>query len=231
MMNWNCEEVEELAGAYALGALPEDEREAVSAHLETCDRHPEMAGLQAAAASLAVAAPEREPSQELKSRLMEAIGGRPTPQRIVNRRRGLGEMIRGWFATPRLGYGLASAMAVLVVGLVAWNVSLQGNDSGTTVLDVRGNASGRVIYLPDDELAVMDLSGLQPLTQTQVYQVWAMTPGSVTSLGVFQDEGNGSAVMSVHVDAGKADQLGITVENAPGSEQPTSNPFVTAQLP
>ena len=38
----NCEEIEELAGAYALGALPEAERAAVSAHLATCDTHPEM---------------------------------------------------------------------------------------------------------------------------------------------------------------------------------------------
>ena len=43
------------------GVLPDDERTAVLAHLETCDKHPEMQELMAVAASLALAAPEMVP--------------------------------------------------------------------------------------------------------------------------------------------------------------------------
>ena len=49
-----CEEVDDLSGAYALGALPPQEVEAVEAHLATCLRsdHAELHELSATAAML-----------------------------------------------------------------------------------------------------------------------------------------------------------------------------------
>ncbi len=69
----NCEQLEELAGAYALGALPSVEATKVAAHLESCDRHAELPERQSVAASLALAAEEVAPPPTLKSRLMAAI--------------------------------------------------------------------------------------------------------------------------------------------------------------
>lgn len=229
----NCEEIEELAGAYALGALPEEERAAGSAHLESCDKHPEMRELKAAAASLALAAPEIDPPPALKSRLMEAVRAESAPQRApisVAPRHGIGDTIRGWFSNPQLGYGLASALAVLVVGLVAWNVSLQGRDSDRTVINVSGNAAGRIIYLPDDRLAVIDVHGLDPLPPGKVYEVWAITGPSATPLGIFEVADDGTAVTSMPFDAKGVEQIGVTVEDAPGADQPTSAPVFTARF-
>src|SRR5260370_11477530 len=113
----NCEELEELAGAYAFGALPETQRAAVAEHLASCGRHPETRELQAVAASLALAAEEMEPPPALQSRLIEAIladrrasesaTGTPIPARDS-----LFDAIRDWFASPRFSYALSPALAL-----------------------------------------------------------------------------------------------------------------------
>ena len=230
----NCEEIEELSGAYALGALPDDERADVSAHLETCENHPLMADLQFAAASLALAAPEVDPPAALKSRLMDAIRAEAAPQRRIVEapRRSFAETVRGWFSSPRLGYGLAAAMTVLVLGLVAWNVSLQGDDSpaGATVLTVSGNASGKIIYLPDEKLAVMNVHGLDQLPSGKVYEVWAMTGTAATPIGTFISTPDGDATATMAFDATGVEQIGVTIEDAPGADSPTTAPVFTAEI-
>src|SRR5438128_10929517 len=69
----NCDEVEDILGAYALDALPGELSADVTAHLATCSKHPEAAELRAVAGALAFAAPEAQPSAALKTRLVEAL--------------------------------------------------------------------------------------------------------------------------------------------------------------
>lgn len=228
----NCDEIEELAGAYALGALPEAERATVSAHLATCDRHPEMRELEAVAASLALAADEIEPPPTLKSRLMEAIRAeRVVGQRITptsEPRRSLGDLIRGWFAGPRLGYGLSAALAIAVVGLLAWNITLQGGSSDNVVVNISGSATGHVIYLKDEGLAVMDVRGLPELPSGKVYEVWSMSSGKATRLGLLNTTASGEATASMPFDDTGVDEVAVTVEQSPGVNQPTAQPILSA---
>jgi anti-sigma-K factor RskA len=227
----NCEEIEELAGAYALGALPEAERAAVSEHLATCDKHSEMGELVGVAASLALAADEIEPPPALKSRLMEAIRSetvaatRSAPD--SEPRRSLGDVIRGWFAGPRFGYGLSAALAIAVVGLLAWNITLHGGSSDSVVIDISGSATGHVIYLKDEGLAVMDVHGLPQLPSGKVYEVWSMSSGQATRLGLLNTTSSGATASMPFSDSG-VDQIAVTVEQAPGVDQPTSAPIFSA---
>jgi anti-sigma-K factor RskA len=231
----NCEEIEELASAYAFGALPDAQRAAVAAHLASCDRHPEMRELEAVAASLALAAEEMEPPLALKSRLMEAIQadrratqfatGTPTP--VKGR---LFETIRSWFASPRLGYGLSAALAVAVVGLLAWNISLQGGSADQVVVSVSGSASGRVIYLKDEKLVVMDVHGLPALPSDKVYEVWSMSSGRATRHGLLTTVTGGDASASIPLDISGVSWLAVTVEQAPGVDQPTTSPVLQADF-
>ena len=184
------------------------------------------------AASLALAADEIEPPPALKSRLMEAIrGGTHAPASLTWRpdaeRRGLGETIRGWFAGPRFGYGLSAALAIAVVGLLAWNITLQGGSSDQVVVNMSGSASGRVIYLKDEGLAVMDVHGLPPLPSGKVYEVWSMSSGQATRLGLLNATASGATASMPFSDSG-VDQVAVTVEQAPGVDQPTSAPIFSA---
>jgi len=226
----NCEEVEELAGVYAFGALPEA-RAAVAAHLASCDRHPGMRELEALTASLALAAEEMEPPPALKSRLMEAIQADTRSSKSatgipIGAQGSLFDAIRGWFASPRFGYGLSAALAVAVVGLLAWNITLQGSSSNHGVINFSGTASGRLIYLQGEQLAVMDIHGLAPLSADKVYEVWAITPDSAIPIGLLTPTAAGNASLATSLNATSVAQVAVTIEPAPGSDQPTTPPVI-----
>jgi anti-sigma-K factor RskA len=71
----NCFEVNELAGAYATGALPPERVKEVERHLDGCGVRQEFAALSAAAAALLLAVPEVTPPPELRSRVIAGDGG------------------------------------------------------------------------------------------------------------------------------------------------------------
>lgn len=231
----NCEEFEDLSGAYAIGALPDDEHARASAHLDTCEKHPQVRELMAVAGSLALAAPAVDPPPALKSRLMDAVRAEARPSveaaREESRRGGLFDAIKGWFGNARLGYGLAAAMTVLVVGLLAWNVSLQDDDGGASavVVQMTGQVTGEVVYLPEKKIAVMDLHGLEELPSDKVYEVWALQDGQATPLGVIFPA-NGSVNASMQFDATGYDTIAVTIEDAPGADQPTTDPITAGEL-
>ena len=231
----NCEEFEELSGAYAIGALTQGERIAADAHLSGCDKHPDVAALTAAANSLALAAPQMEPPEHLKSRLMDAIraeatGSERQAEQAKAPRRGFGEVIRSWFGNTRLGYGMAAALSIVVAALLVWNVSLQGSGgSNTQVIELTGQASGQVLYFEEKQVAVMDLQGLDDLPADKVYEVWALSDGQATALGVIVPT-NGTARASMQFDATGYDTIAVTIESAPGAEQPTTAPITAGEL-
>jgi anti-sigma-K factor RskA len=229
----NCDEFEELAGAYALGALTNDERIAAEAHLASCDKHPQTRDLLAVSGSLALASPELDPPAELKSRLMDAVRADSAETDVPPSeapRRGLFDPVRRWFAGARLGYALAAAMTFVVIGLLAWNISLQTRDSGddAVVVQMTGQASGQVVYAVDDKVAFMRLQGLADLPSDKVYEVWALTDGTATPLGIVVPT-DGEAKAAIEFDASLYDQIAVTIEQAPGVNQPTTDPITISQ--
>jgi anti-sigma factor RsiW len=69
----SCEHRDD-AGAWVLGALPDDERERFAAHLPGCEIcRREVAELQMVADTLPLAAPQVAPPPELKERIMAAV--------------------------------------------------------------------------------------------------------------------------------------------------------------
>lgn len=140
-----CEEVDELAGALALGAALPEEVAAVRAHLAACTSdHPELGRLAATAALLAEAAEPVEPPPRLREHILaaarvdregsevadpasepEEAGAAGGPRRAADAIMplpGRGATRRAW-ALP--GWLAAAAVFAVAVGLGAWNVSLQ----------------------------------------------------------------------------------------------------------
>lgn len=118
------EQFEDLAAAYALGALSDEERQEFEVRLaEHPDLQAEVEDLGALANLLALTPQEYEPSANLRGSLLRSVGAAPevylAPQREPRRRRA---------ALARLLFGpggLAAAAAVVaVVGLLVWSLSL-----------------------------------------------------------------------------------------------------------
>jgi anti-sigma-K factor RskA len=232
-----CEEVEDMAGAYALHALTSDELASFEAHLAGCERHPEMSELLATAAALSLVAPEMDPPPVLKTRLMAAVEAEaaPAPAPSTTQRAsggGLNAWLRRAFSTPRLGYGLAAAMAAILVAVILSTTGGGGGDGDTVVRTFSEEGiTGKVIYIPEEETAVMEVEGLDPAPEGQVYQVWAITDGQPASIGFIEapEEGTASSAMSdITLEDGQT--VAVTLEPAGGSPQPTTEPLFGVEI-
>ena len=97
-----------------------------------------------------------------------------------------------------------AAVLALVIGLLAWNIQLQGGatdpgDSFAVALSGSGGAEGRLHYIESEEIGILIVTGLRPLPPGQTYRVWAFTKDGLQARlflvgsGEYQSELEGAA--------------------------------------
>jgi anti-sigma-K factor RskA len=246
----NCEQADELIGAYALDALPDDEAAQVRAHIETCARHAtEVSELRAVAARLPALAGDVQPPVALRTRVLDAVRATPQmPERAAPRSLVRGSRARGTSANERdrrVQWGaLAAVLVAAIGGLLAWNVVLMQrlDDDGATQFasaitataaleSADGVRAGTVVYFGDEREAVVIADGIEALDASrETYQLWSLIDSEATSVGLMTVDDDGRASMAFAYDADVADAFAITIEPAGGSTQPTGDPVYVAEL-
>ena len=78
---------------------------------------------------------------------------------------------------------------------------------------------------------VVATSGLPALPAGQVYQLWLIGPVRIVSAGLLPAPHAGVTAPVVATGIVKGDKLGLTVEPAPGTPQPTTTPILALPLP
>jgi Anti-sigma-K factor rskA len=78
---------------------------------------------------------------------------------------------------------------------------------------------------------VMATSGLPALPEGQVYQLWLIGRARTVSAGLLPTARSGVTTPVVATGIVKGDKLGLTVEPAPGTSQPTTTPILALPLP
>jgi anti-sigma-K factor RskA len=217
----NCDAIDELLAAYALEALSPIEAQAVRAHLASCRRHDEaLAAHRSVAGRLALAVEEREPPPALRARLLDAFDderARRTagPARLVALRRRFAPL------------AAAAVLVLAVAGLLTWNLILQldGDGDRAVTVEFEGGA-GRLVYVPDAGVAVMELSLPEP-PPARDYQAWGIIDGVPVSLGIVPHSG----AVALEANLAGATAVAISEEPAGGSGEPTTEPFLVAPLP
>ncbi len=232
----NCEEVEDLIAAYALGALPGEKLSEIGEHLASCANHPEAADLRAVAASLALAAPEMEPPPALKARLMEAIRA-DAAKTAKAKWGGLLGWLRSVLSQRAAPYALAGAVAAAVAALVVWLAVFQGGEQELLVREFGqpGAINGRMVYDSDSKTLLLTAFGLEPLPADKSYQLWTISGSQPTSVGLLkpanQAAGETEGIWTFeNIDLGGVDAIAVTVEPLGGSPQPTTEPILQAEL-
>jgi anti-sigma-K factor RskA len=234
-----------LTGAYAVDALTGDELGQFEKHLQRCAScTEEVRGLRETAARLglttAVEPPPGMRRQVLtaasRTRQLPPSGGRllsrDTPRRATRLRRSL----------PRSAAAVAMAAAIVVLAVLQVNTrnqlqqTQQGSRAVAAVLaapDARIEASpttvgGSVtaVISPRDREAVVTTADLPAPTDAKVYQLWVINASGARSVGLLPGSSTGvtAPVLAAGVQSG--DRLGITVEPAGGTSQPTTTPVV-----
>ena len=224
-------------------------------HCASCET--EVRGLRETAARLAMAASVEPPPAMEQRVLAATHRTRQLPPLASHRaRHDRRARVARWFTgspasdrrrplVPRLAIGVAAAAAAVAVaaGLGVTQVVTQhqldtARASGTAITRVvtapdartetmRSSEGGTVTVVVSAKYraAVVTSRGMPALTGSKVYQVWVMNGASARSAGLLTHTGPADSVLAASVTPG--DKIGITVEPAGGTSQPTTTPVVT----
>ncbi len=234
------ERVQELAAAYALGALTPSEREDLDAHLAECEEClRETVAFQAVGDALARSVTPLAAPPELRARIVAAATDRP--QAVVSRRQW-----GGW------AIGIAAAAVAVAVGvddirkrqeLAAARRDLAAVDGQLTlqravaqpVLEgqpyvrlapVSGSGPSAIWINPAGKkpyLAAPNLPNLQP---DQIYELWFLQGSKPVAAGTFQT----GSVLTLPPLPGGTTAMAITVEPSGGSAAPTTKPIMVGKV-
>jgi anti-sigma-K factor RskA len=246
-LRFACRDVDELAGALAVGAVDADEARAAREHLETCpEPHAELRSLLGADNVLAAGVEPIQPSAGLRDRLMDSVAGLPqgaTTPEAVALPEPLAQRRRGWldWLSPQVARPLALAAVVAVIAVAAWGVSLSsqlGERDRALRAVADAIAGGEAAFRIDGAAGhgyVVDTSGsgsslvvadLQPLPADKLYELWLIGPdGAPIDVGTFRPGDDALAVVPVERDLTGFETFAVTVE-AKRVDAPTSTDLV-----
>jgi len=239
-----------LTAAYSVDALDPDELLAFEAHLATCEacQH-EVRELRRTAALLGSVSDE-VPPQTLRTRILdqvhvtaqdrpavEATEALPTPSRSPRR-------ATTWLAVA------AAVLAVALVGIGTWTISvdrtnarlaaqaehvravLTAPDASVSSQPLPGGGRGTVVASSAQRISIFLGGGLAIPPSNKTYELWYIdNAGKATAAGIFVPNSDGSAVARLSGLAPAATHLvGLTVEPAGGSTQPTTKPIMLVRV-
>ncbi len=223
------------AGAYVLGALPQDERAGFEAHVTACEAcRAEVDELAGAADALPASAPAMVPPPALKARLMAEVNreaallaaagsGADRPEAAKPRER------RRWFGLPSIALACATLLAGIGVGAAVF-----AGTGGTTLPVAATGAAAKTVAELDvsGDKAVLVAHNMPGPGQGKTYQVWLKRPGEAPqpTAALFTPRSDGSATATVTGKLHDGDQVLVTAEPDGGSPMPTSNPVLAARL-
>ncbi|MEU7002240.1 anti-sigma factor [Nonomuraea sp. NPDC046570] len=236
------------AAAYALDALPPQEERDFERHLERCTACAAEVGSMRETAALLAGTVAARPPPELRDALLNSIEHpRPSQPRRAPVRR-----------VPHIAQLVLAACLAAVVTLTAVTalrgtggggdgkgqaagITTGGGDRGAMIAavlaasDVRmsrkaiGDARASLVYSKKQGQFVLVTAGMRALPESRAYQVWLIGPEGTRSAGLLPPSANGVALVAGRVAAD--DRVGVTLEPAGGSRQPTSAPLAVLRLP
>ncbi len=224
--------------AYAINALDADETAALQAHLQTCDScRAELADYQRVSTGLLSALPPQAPRPSLKRALAARL---PSAKKAVRPRWQLGWSF-GQFATATaftllLGMNLFSSFQMRAMQSQQAELTRQLEMEQTALAMIAspgaytlpvsdGAVTGSLIVNSGKNSAILILSNLPKLKEGEIYQMWFIEPDNGRVSAGLIDVNRDSSITIASLDSRDSLQaytgIGVTVEPAGGSDQPT----------
>ncbi|MQA63653.1 MAG: hypothetical protein GEU86_19740 [Actinophytocola sp.] len=231
-----------LTGAYVLNALSDTERAAFEEHVAQCDACAgEVRELRETAAQLGSAVAVQTPA-ELKPQVLERI--RRTRQlRVIPLRS------RRWQLRLMSLVAAASLIVAVVLGVqvISANRDLDQTEQQLSQLTTRQTELVEVLAAADAQIVTHDRDDTAAAVVVsrelgklafvprrmpapgpgRTYQLWLITPRDTHSAGLMPDPRRIAVAKTVR----DMRQVGVTVEPAGGSKQPTTDPIMQLALP
>jgi Anti-sigma-K factor rskA len=239
-----------LSGAYALDALEGGaEHDRFTRHMSRCQScASEVRGFREVGTALAFAA-ATEPPPELRDRVLAAVAHtRQVPPDVTAHARP--RRTQAWVPwVPWLSGAIATASIVVAVlfGFAqahteqelsqaraenqAISLLLSAPEARLLTHTVTRGGVATVVLAADRHQLVVITSGLPALPSGKVYQLWLIGKTKTVSAGLLPSAKSGRTGPVLASGVVKGDTLGLTVEPAPGSAQPTTKPILALPLP
>lgn len=244
----NCDELRDHYELYALGVADEPQRSEIREHLnracEVCMKEMKIARkLSAVIGGTAVTA---APSPKLRRRILASVG--------------VEQKTFGWAPFLAAATVLALFAAVYFGGrerefaeqatrlraeMRQQNIELTRLNEAFTILNTPGTTvtsfgegqpqppKGKVFVSPGRGVLFI-ASNLPPAPAGKIFELWFIPKGGQKPIpaGLFQSSSDGTAmhVLRAPVDLATTAAVAVTVEPEAGSQQPTSTPFIVAEL-
>jgi Anti-sigma-K factor rskA len=243
-----------LSGAYALDALEQGaESERFARHLDRCPSCvSEVRGFAEVATALAFAA-ATTPPPELRDRVLAAAAlTRQLPPEVTSRARSHRARGRARARVPWVPWlsGVVAAAAIVVAVLFGFaqahtdqqlNRTRAQNQAIAQVLSApqakllthattKGGVATVVLAADRHEMVVIT-NGLPALPAGKVYQLWLIGTTKTVSAGLLPPATSGQTGPVLASGVVQGDMLGLTVEPAPGTTQPTTTTILSLPLP
>jgi Anti-sigma-K factor rskA, C-terminal len=236
-----------LSGAYALDAVEAGaERDRFARHMNRCQScASEVRGFREVATALAFAA-TAEPPPELRDRVLAAAARtRQLPPEVRTHARP--RRTRSWVPWISGVVATASIVVAVLFGFAQAHTQQQLNQAQAenkaislllsspqvTLLSrstTKGGVATVVLAAARHQLVVVT-NGLPALPAGKVYQLWLIGKTKIVSAGLLPAATSGRTAPVLASGVVKGDTLGLTVEPAPGSAQPTTTPILALPLP
>jgi len=243
------DDLNNLSGAYVLGALDEAEARAFEAHLaDSEDARTEATGLGDTAVLLGLAVDPVTPPASLKASIMAQIATTPQLPAVVEDAPpvfGVAESKARarWFAKPvNAIIGVAAAVALIIGGGVAVQAINSGvtqqqaanqlaaiqsaDDAQSIKAPVASGGTATLVYAASLESAALIVDGMSTLPADKVYELWYINGDGARPAGTFTVGSDGKMWQVLDGTMKKGDTVGVTVEPHGGSQTPTTDPVL-----
>ena len=236
-----------LSGAYALDALEgRAERDRFARHMSRCAScASEVRAFREVATALAFAATAEAPP-ELRDRVLAAAARtRQLPPEVRTHARP--RRTQAWVPWLSGVVATASIVVAVVFGFAQAHTQQELNQLRAenqaialvlsspqvkllTQTTTKGGTA-TVVLAADRHQLVVTTNGLPALPAGKVYQLWLIGKTKIVSAGLLPEATSGQTRPVLASGVVKGDALGLTVEPAPGSVQPTTKPILALPLP
>jgi anti-sigma-K factor RskA len=149
---------------------------------------------------------------------------------------------RTWLPRLAAAFGAAGLAAAIVLGFALSSTQRQLDSAraqdkaisavltapGARILTARSSVggTGTVIVAVRQQKLIFTATGLPPLSAAKVYQLWLMGPPRIRSAGLLPPPAQGRTPPLLAAGLRAGDQVGVTVEPAGGTSQPTTTPIL-----
>lgn len=149
-----------------------------------------------------------------------------------------------WFTRPVVVLSSMAAAVALIAGgvVVTGNIGemqqqqqasadkfaaiMTADDTQKVTTEVTGGGTATIAWSSDLESSAVKVSGVDSLPDSKIYELWYIGADGPRAAGTFDADDSGAAWAVLEGTLEDGDTIGMTVEPAGGSEQPTTTPVV-----